>query len=174
MNRPRSEKPSSPTEPDGPRRAFLKAGICGFASAIAASLGITSGAYLLSKSRNPEDAAWVDAGDLSLIHSASPEKITFDRVRLDGWNVATEKGSAWLVKEPDGALIAFSPLCTHLGCAYQWEANRRAFVCPCHGSSFSRTGDVITGPANRPLDRYEVKVDGSRIWLGPIEAATNA
>jgi cytochrome b6-f complex iron-sulfur subunit len=45
------------------------------------------------------------------------------------------------------ALVA---ICTHLGCTPRLEAD--AFVCPCHGSRFSRDGQVRTGPATRSLD----------------------
>lgn len=160
------------------RRGFLAAGIYGFLSVIAGSFGITSAAYLFRATKQKQGADWADAGDISALKSGDPQKITFERTRTDGWTVSTQKDNAWILKNADGTVVAFSPLCTHLGCAYRWQSGGRqskdgAFVCPCHGSTFSRTGDVITGPANRPLDRYEVKREGTRLWLGPISPSTN-
>ncbi len=155
------------------RRGFLAAGIYGLGSIIAGSLGITSALYLLRGPRKKRGTEWADAADASVLRAGAPAKITFNRTRVDGWKISNQKDTAWLIRNVDGSLTAFSPLCTHLGCAYQWRAEagpskNGAFVCPCHGSSFSRTGQVITGPANRPLDRYEVKREGERIWLGSL------
>jgi menaquinol-cytochrome c reductase iron-sulfur subunit len=160
------------------RRGFLAAGIYGFLSVIAGSLGITSAAYLLWPPKRKQGSAWADAGDISTLKTGNPQKVTFERTRTDGWKISNQKDNAWIIKNTDGTVVAFSPLCTHLGCAYQWQSEagqskEGAFVCPCHGSTFSRTGNVITGPANRPLDRYQVKHEGTRLWLGPISTSPN-
>jgi len=155
------------------RRGFLVAGIYGLISVITGSLGVTSALYLVRGSGDKRRSGWADAGDISAVRAGAPQKITFERTRIDGWRISNQKDTAWLIKNTDGSLTAFSPLCTHLGCAYQWRSQagpslHGAFVCPCHGSSFTRTGEVITGPANRPLDRYQIKREGTRLWLGDI------
>ncbi len=60
-----------------------------------------------------------------------------------------------------GELYALDLVCTHLGCTL--AVNPSGFVCPCHGSRFDRRGNVLKGPADRPLKRYAVKVDGDGI-----------
>lgn len=50
--------------------------------------------------------------------------------------------------------IAFSLVCTHLGCTVVTAAD--GFSCPCHGSRFDRSGNVTKGPADRPLARLTV------------------
>jgi menaquinol-cytochrome c reductase iron-sulfur subunit len=62
----------------------------------------------------------------------------------------------------------FSPICTHLGCAYNWNEERSRFECPCHNSVFDIEGRVVSGPAPRPLDTYEVKVEGERLFVGAL------
>ncbi|MCC6316354.1 MAG: Rieske (2Fe-2S) protein [Gemmatimonadaceae bacterium] len=62
-----------------------------------------------------------------------------------------------------GAYVALSPICTHLGCTVEVQGS--VLVCPCHGSTFERSGRVVRGPAEQPLARYEVslRADGTLI-----------
>ena len=59
-----------------------------------------------------------------------------------------------------GAYSALSPICTHLGCTVDIEGAR--LVCPCHGSTYDRSGKVLQGPAELPLARYrtDLSADG--------------
>ncbi|MHB1134015.1 MAG: FAD-dependent oxidoreductase [Chloroflexota bacterium] len=70
----------------------------------------------------------------------------------DGVKVAVYRDDA-------GALHALSPRCSHLGCLVQWNAAEKSWDCPCHGSRFSATGQVIHGPATRDLKRDKVRGD---------------
>ncbi len=156
------------------RRGFIAGTIGTLISLIGGSLAASVGSYLLAKPRPITDDAWSDAGDISELSPGTPHQITFDRSRVDAWRVRNEKTSAWVILNKQGSLAAFSPLCTHLGCAYRWNNTKHRFLCPCHGSSFSEAGDVITGPASRPLDRYTVKVEGTRLWLGPVQRSKDS
>ena len=52
--------------------------------------------------------------------------------------------------------------------SYHWDAANKNFLCPCHTSTFSVEGKVLSGPAPRALDRYTVKIDGGKILIGPV------
>lgn len=62
-----------------------------------------------------------------------------------------------------GAFAALSSRCTHRGCTLDAEATR--FVCPCHGSTFGLNGEVLRGPAQRPLPRYHTAVANGRLLI---------
>ncbi len=151
------------------RRSFYTALIYGIWGAITAAIAVPAAAYLLLPPSVRRGSAWIDASDLASIPPEVPTEVSFQRKRVDGWKITSEKATAWLVRKDQNNVVAFAPQCTHLGCAYHWENNNKAFVCPCHASEFSIDGAVLGGPAPRPLDRYNVKVEAGRIMLGSLE-----
>lgn len=63
----------------------------------------------------------------------------------------------------DGTYSALSPICTHLGCTVDVERTR--LLCPCHGSTFDRSGKVLVGPAEIPLPRYATEVSPDAVLV---------
>ncbi len=76
-----------------------------------------------------------------------------------GTATAIPKGGFFLARLDDGGFLSLSPRCTHLGCMVTWDEREKRFACPCHGSSFNLAGEVLTGPAGRPLDYYPTRVE---------------
>lgn len=79
--------------------------------------------------------------------------------------------------DPSDSYVAFSAICTHLGCSVLADLGEDGLiVCPCHGSAFDPAGDgaVRHGPAGRPLPGLPITVDGdgsiiaSGEFTGPV------
>jgi glycine/D-amino acid oxidase-like deaminating enzyme/nitrite reductase/ring-hydroxylating ferredoxin subunit len=60
-------------------------------------------------------------------------------------------------KDEQGRVQAFSASCSHMGCVVQWNAEEKSFDCPCHGSRYTKDGEVINGPASIGLKQIEIK-----------------
>jgi cytochrome b6-f complex iron-sulfur subunit len=63
----------------------------------------------------------------------------------------------WVVRSERG-FYSFWARCTHLGCTPNWFDAEGRFKCPCHGSNFNKDGDVIAGPAPKPLWRCAIQL----------------
>lgn len=73
-----------------------------------------------------------------------------------------QDGHFYLSRLEDGSALALWQRCTHLGCTVPWRDDEKQFHCPCHSSLFNTKGEVIGGPAPRPMDYFPIEiVDGN-------------
>jgi cytochrome b6-f complex iron-sulfur subunit len=86
----------------------------------------------------------------------------------DGTVRFNKEHKAYVVGCP-GGVYALSAVCTHLGCITRYLSDQGVIACPCHGSRFDLGGDVVQGPAPRPLPWLEVGVDSSGLLV--VDAA---
>ncbi len=63
--------------------------------------------------------------------------------------------------------VAISTRCMHLGCPVRYVQAAQRFVCPCHGGVYDSSGQVVSGPPVRPLDRFRTRVVDGRVQVGP-------
>ncbi len=56
-------------------------------------------------------------------------------------------------RDAHGKVTLCSPVCTHLRCIVGWNGAEQTWDCPCHGARFKPTGEVISGPAEEPLEK---------------------
>jgi cytochrome b6-f complex iron-sulfur subunit len=94
-------------------------------------------------------------------------------------------GKFYVTRVPEG-FIALWWKCPHLGCTVPWRENdpvmpgdegfaqKGRFNCPCHGSIYNRYGQIIQGPAPRPMDRFPLTIEAGkvRVETGPQKAIT--
>lgn len=127
------------------RRQLLKTAAVGCATCgLAACVGPINPTGGNDTSSSPATPSNVPGGNVSDYFSG-------DLVAV-GWSVAVGYDS--------GGIYAMTTICTHAGCdmANYGQVNSRGLFCGCHGSEFDVDGNVIRGPAFRPLQHYKVTV----------------
>jgi cytochrome b6-f complex iron-sulfur subunit len=102
-----------------------------------------------SKAGRENPAAIVTAGN---VDKFTPRSVT-----------AFVRGRFYLTRLEDGGFLALSHKCTHLGCTVPWDEKELKFMCPCHGSAFDITGEVIGAPAPRALDIYPTTIENKTV-----------
>lgn len=157
--------PEGFSTPEGPRRKFFVWITCVIAGLIGLSLAVPLAGYVISPGLKPRVKRWVDVGDINDLSSKEPKQLEHVTTIKDGYIETKARKSVWAVKVPNGEITVFSPLCPHLGCGYRWDGGEQKFKCPCHGSVYSITGEVLAGPAPRPLDTLPAKIENGRLLV---------
>jgi cytochrome b6-f complex iron-sulfur subunit len=70
-----------------------------------------------------------------------------------------------VLRTPDGAVRAFSAVCTHLNCTVQYRPEFQNIWCACHNGVYDLQGKNIGGPPPRPLEAYKVDVSGDDVYV---------
>lgn len=63
-----------------------------------------------------------------------------------------------IINKSHDKLVVFSSKCSHLGCKIN-KIESNEIVCPCHGSRYTLNGEILNGPASKPLVELEYKMD---------------
>jgi Rieske Fe-S protein len=129
-------------------------------SAIPAGLFFAFGARAKGAAPGAGSGEWIDLGPASDIGDGPWKARRFRREMEDRWKKTVVEESVYLRKQGE-AIEAVSALCTHTGCLVQRISN--GFGCPCHKSDFDEEGRPVSGPAPRPLDRLETRVEAGRV-----------
>lgn len=70
--------------------------------------------------------------------------------------VKVEGDTIALYKTEEGELLALAPTCTHMGCHVTWNNMEKTWDCPCHGARYGIDGTVLTGPADKDLEKINL------------------
>jgi len=142
--------PGAPPEGQYTRRDFLMLMGWGWLSAALGGMGLGLLRYLFPNMLYEPNPTF-KAGKPGEYPLDQGQDTVYDR-----WQ--TEQ-RVWIVSRQDG-IYAFEAKCTHLGCTPRWEKASGRFKCPCHGSNFDIEGDVVAGPAPKPLYRLNIQIAG--------------
>jgi cytochrome b6-f complex iron-sulfur subunit len=69
-----------------------------------------------------------------------------------------------VARTSDDLFAAVNGVCTHEGCTVSLSAGC-VYVCPCHGSRYTRDGEVVQGPAPAALPRFAIRREGDRLYI---------
>jgi len=97
------------------------------------------------------------SGQKRTLNNIAKDAVLLIRLRPEEFNLDAERLS-WTHE----GIIAFSKICSHMGCAVAlYEQQTKHLLCPCHQSTFdvTRGAKVIFGPAARPLPQLSITVD---------------
>lgn len=104
--------------------------------------------------------------DPAVTTTGSGVLIPLDEVPVGGVAAVTiDRRPAFIARPTADTVRAFSGVCTHQGCTV--VAAGDILLCPCHRSRFALlTGEVLRGPAEKPLPPIDVAIDGGSVILG--------
>jgi nitrite reductase/ring-hydroxylating ferredoxin subunit len=88
-------------------------------------------------------------------HIGPSEVSSVDEIAVGEGAIMREGATKIACYKTEDGTIRRSATCTHMGCIVGWNAAERTWDCPCHGSRFEPTGEVISGPAESPLSKIE-------------------
>jgi menaquinol-cytochrome c reductase iron-sulfur subunit len=157
---------------DEDRRKFLKVATC----AIGGGVGLAVAGPVVTLLVDPARKVTVTTptAPLDLGHAeqfrvgAEPRRVdVVAPIVKDAW-VASRNvvlGAAWIRRTAPDKLVALSAVCPHLGCTIGWDGSAGNFLCPCHDSRFSVSGDRLTGPSERGMDELPLAVVDGRLQL---------
>lgn len=157
------------------RRQFLTYSLMGTGAFMAAGIIMPMARFALDpalKAKAESDFVYVcEVAELT----EEPQKFSFTFDQVDAWYESEKSEEAYIYKRGD-EIIAFSTICTHLGCVVSFGGHDDypdRFFCPCHFGMFDKEGINIPGtPPTRPLDVFEVLVEDGKVYLGQIHERT--
>ncbi len=76
---------------------------------------------------------------------------------------AVNGGNKILVIRDGDGMRALSKACTHKSCTVKWDQENNMIRCPCHGSRYALTGEVLKGPAKKPLQKIDLKIENDLV-----------
>ena len=119
--------------------------------------------WLTDRSGSTEiDGRWIDAGSIEDLPIDQWRKEMLFFQRQDRW-ASFERKELIYIYRSEQDIIVFSAICPHAACLIR--KNDEGFGCPCHKSSFTSDGIVLSGPSPRSLDRLDTKVEDGRLYV---------
>lgn len=163
------------SSPDLSRRAlFFKVGVA-FNALVGIILAVPIVRYLVGpalRERHSGEESWLSLGPVDQFPSGQTRFAIFHNPVTDPWDGQTDKIPCW-VRNIDGSNFqVFAINCAHLGCPVRWFPQSGLFMCPCHGGVYYEDGTRASGPPERGLFQYAVKIDNRQLMIKAGELPT--
>lgn len=146
------------------RRQFFQRGVWAVGGAFSLLLGIPLIGYFISPWWKEAPELWVQVCTLDQINSVEPVEFSVTFKRTDMPQPYDDVRGVFVIRQ-DAEILAFSNVCTHMGCAVRWLAWRQQILCPCHGGMYDRYGVLAGGPPSHSLRLYVSKVQNNALFI---------
>jgi Rieske Fe-S protein len=152
------------------RNDFVKAMVGVLGSIMGVMVGLPAIGYLVGPFLKIRSAdVWIPLGPLDSYPVGTPTLFSFTRTKVNGWERSTNSYGVYVYRQTETETLVLSNICTHLACRVKWQDDNRVYHCPCHDAEFDPEGEIIQGPQNRPMDRYENKVEDGTLMIHILE-----
>jgi len=137
------------------RRSFVKVAVGGICLVYLGAVGYPVYRYLMSP---------VEKSEIN----AAIKNVTLDNAQsLPNGSVMLFKFGPYpslLIHHTNGEWVAFNAVCSHLGCTVKYHSDQDKIICACHGGQYdAHTGQNISGPPPKPLEKYVVVVNKTSV-----------
>ena len=125
--------------------------------------------------RRNEYRTWIEIGSVSDFPPGETMLVKFHNPFSDPWDGATASIPAYVRCSEPGNFTVFAINCAHLGCPVRWFAESQLFMCPCHGGVYYADGSRASGPPERGLFTYELKIENGKLLIkaGQVPTLSN-
>ena len=155
------------------RRTFLMNVGIGLNALVTLALATPVVAYILGPVLRRRDYLdWVTLGNASDFKPGETTLVTFKNPFSDSWDGETAKVPAYVRCSEPGKYTVFAINCAHLGCPVRWFSESQLFMCPCHGGVYYADGSRASGPPERGLFTYEMKIENGKLMINAGQLPT--
>jgi Rieske Fe-S protein len=164
------------TDPTISRRRFLQWGIYAVGAGITAVLAVPAIGYFIAPATTSTGSLQTAVGKVSdFTQTGAPKSVNINYDYLDEFKKVSGTATVFvaaLKANPStaGDFRVLSNICTHLGCAVNYDTTDKQFHCPCHGSVYAENGDVVHGPAIKSLNKFDVTVQNGQLMINPLQS----
>lgn len=147
------------------RRGFLTKIIFSSTAFIAVIMGFPLVTAMLDPVTRKRGKVWREVGKLEDFMVGETKMVSFMNASPYKWSSKISHSAAYIRREDNDKLIAFSVNCAHLGCPVRWEEGAQLFMCPCHGGVYYKDGSRAAGPPPRGLYQYPVRIVNNQVEI---------
>jgi Rieske Fe-S protein len=154
------------------RRTFLMNVGIALNAVVALAIATPVIAYVLGPARRRAYLAWVPIGNTNDFPPGSTRLVTFENPFTDAWDGLTANVPVYVRCTAPGQYTVFAINCAHLGCPVRWFPESQLFMCPCHGGVYYADGSRASGPPERGLFTYDLRIENGQIVINAGQVPT--
>jgi len=155
------------------RRTFLMNVGIALNAVVALAIATPVVGYLLGPVlRKREYLSWDPVGNVSDFPLGETKLISFQNPFSEAWDGATAKIPAYVRHSAAEEFTVFAINCAHLNCPVRWFSESQLFMCPCHGGVYYADGSRASGPPERGLFTYPLKVENGKLLINAGQMPT--